>query len=347
MVNFMREVSFNRCRFFISIGFLLTTVGGSFSAEKVIELKLAHFVPTVHVQHLHSFVPFVKKVEELSGGKVKIKIYPGGSLGNPKTMVDAIKTGITDIGFVIPSYVPGRFNRSGVFELPFLFENAEHLTTVMYDLYEKHFARDYEDFKVLWFLSSPLSQLHTVKKKVVTTDDFKGITIRVGGNEEMIALKKLGANPVAMPISELSISLQKGVVHGAITPYAALKTHKLIEMVKYITEINMSGSLMCVLMNKRKWKSLPDDVKQIIDQASGKEMGMIAAKAFDQEDLENIASAKGKIEIQKLSDAEKKKIRKKITIMYSDWIEKVSKKGIAAKQILDDVRASAKKYEKN
>ncbi|HSO19860.1 MAG TPA: hypothetical protein VLT88_10400, partial [Desulfosarcina sp.] len=60
------------------------------AAAEVIELKLAHFMPVMHVQHREAFVPFADKVAELTGGRVRVKIFPGGTLGNPKTMVDAI-----------------------------------------------------------------------------------------------------------------------------------------------------------------------------------------------------------------------------------------------------------------
>ena len=72
--------------------------------SETLELKLAHFMPTMHVQHRMAFEPFAEKVAALTDGKVTVKIYPGGTLGNPKTMVDAIANGITDIGFVIPAF---------------------------------------------------------------------------------------------------------------------------------------------------------------------------------------------------------------------------------------------------
>ena len=90
-----------------------------------IELKMAHFMSPMHIQHQRSFVPFAKKVEELTGGKVKIRIYPGGALGGPKQLPDAVKAGITDIAFIIPGYSTGRFPRISAFDLPFLFDSAD------------------------------------------------------------------------------------------------------------------------------------------------------------------------------------------------------------------------------
>jgi TRAP-type transport system periplasmic protein len=319
----------------------LLSFPGSGAVAETIELKLAHFMPTMHVQHREAFEPFAAEVARLTDGKVTVKIYPGGTLGNPKTMVDSLRTGITDIGFVLPSYVPGRFQRSSVFELPFIFKGAEHMTKVFYDNYEKHFAEDYKKFKVLWFLSSPLSQCYTVKKAILGADDFRGMKIRSGGEKETVGIKKLGGNPVGMPISELSISLQKGVVDGAFTPYAAMKSHKLIDVAKHVTEINYSGTLMAVLMNKKKWDKLPDFAKQAIDQAATQAFGLNAAAVFDAEDHEMIAVGQEKgIQFHQLPDTEMAKIQQRVEDIYAGWVQDNASK-IQAQEILNDIRKSA------
>jgi len=307
-----------------------------------IKLKLAHFVPTMHVQHKNVFVPFAEAVNKESNGAVQIKIYPGGALGNPKNMVNSIKKGIADIGFVIPSYVPGIFKRSGVFEMPFIFDSPQHVTEVMYDLYDEYFAADYKGFKVLWFLSSPLSQVHTVKKPIMTISDFSGVPLRTGGVTETTAFRLLDANTVGMPITELSISLQKGVVDGVVTPYAALKSHKIFDTVKHITEVNFSGTLMVVLMNQKKWNKLPQSAKDVINKVAGKRMGLIASRAFYNEDFENKEAAeKAGIKIHKLSTRDMKQVRNKMSGIYSGWVKKAKAKGLKGQAILDALIASA------
>lgn len=337
--------------FLLSIAFavfsgIISVTGVSPVCSETVELKLAHFMPTMHVQHRKAFEPFAKKIAEASGGKVTVKIYPGATLGNPKTMVDAIKTGITDIGFVLPSYVPGRFQRSSVFDLPYIFDSAVNMTNVMYDQYEKNFAPDYEQFKVLWFLAAPLSQVFTVEKPITAAADFQGLKIRSGNSLESESLKKWGASPVGMPVSELSISMQKGVVDGALTAYSALKSHKLIDVIHHMTELNFSGALMVVLMNKKKWDSLSDEARAAIDSVANKEFGLMAAKAFDDEDEEILALAKSKgIEFHQLPPAEKEKLRLAVEDNWNEWVKEHSKKGMNGQEILDDTVAAAKGFQ--
>ena len=337
----MRKIILFCLALVMTFGFILSINITPIMAAEV-NLKLAHFMPTVHVQHRKAFVPFSNKVAELTGGKVEIKIFPGGTLGNPKTLVDSIRTGITDIAFIIPAYIPGRFPRTSVFELPLIFEGAEHVAKVGYDIYDKYLAEDYKDFKFLWLLSSPLGQLHTVKAPVLSAADFKGKKIRTAGAVETDTIKRLGGNPVSMPISELSMALQKGVVDGAVTPYAALRSFKLIDLTKHLTEINHSGAFMAVLMNKRKWNSLPAYAKEAIDKVATREFGLMAAAAFDQEDIDNIKMGKAKgIQFHKLPAAEMEKVRATISEVYAAWVKKNERK-FSSQELFDAVQRSAK-----
>ncbi|THB72887.1 MAG: hypothetical protein D3926_24840 [Desulfobacteraceae bacterium] len=330
--------------FITLVAAMVCFLGTGLCFAKTVELKLAHFMPTMHVQHVKAFEPFADAVAKQSNGEVTIKIFPGATLGNPKTMVDAIRMGITDIGFVLPSYVPGRFQRSSVFELPFIFTSASHVTQVVYDIYDDFLAEDYKDFKVLWFLSAPLSQVHTTGEPLLTLDDFKGKKIRGGNALESKAIKLLGGNPVGLPISELSIALQKGVVDGCFTPYAALKSHKLIDVSKHITEFSFSGALMCVLMNKNKWNALSASGKKAINTVATKAFGLDAAGAFDQEDLDNKAAAKAKgMTSYQLSDADRAAIKEKFNVFYQEWVEK-NQSRFDAQKMLDAVFKSAEKH---
>jgi TRAP-type C4-dicarboxylate transport system substrate-binding protein len=312
---------------------------------ETVELKLAHFMPPVHVQHRKNFAPFAENVAKLSDGKVTVKIYPGGTLGGPKQLYDATRTGVTDIAFIIPSYVTGRFPRCAVFELPSLFDNAVHLTESAYRVYDQYIAEDFKDVKLLYMYAPGLGQLHSAGDPILSLDDMKGTKVRSPNALMTIALRKLGANPVGMPISKLAVSLQKGVIDGVLTPYSAITDFKLFDLVKHVTRVNLYGTFMCVVMNKKKWESLSEAGKKAILEAGGKQWGLHTAQAYDQHDLDTIETIKkeGKIKLHNMPDAELAIIQERLKDMYADWVNKTSKKGIPAQEILDAVREAAKK----
>src|SRR5262245_66268496 len=86
--------------------------------DKPIELKFSSWVSAVHGHHTGVMVPWAKMVEEKSGGRLKITLYPGSTLGKAADHYDMVKDGIADIGFTTPGYTPGRFPLISVTELP-------------------------------------------------------------------------------------------------------------------------------------------------------------------------------------------------------------------------------------
>jgi TRAP-type C4-dicarboxylate transport system substrate-binding protein len=154
----------------------------------------------------------------------------------------------------------------------------------------------------------------------------------------------LGANPVGMPISKLTMSLEKKVVDGMLTPYSAVIDFRLWDLVKYIAEVDMYLSPMVVLMNKQKWNSLPDAAKKAVDEASGMQWGLHAAQVYDSHDQNTVNQNKEsrKIQIYKVPPFEKKKFIAAVKGMQADWIAEVSKKGIPAKELLGVVYEAAR-----
>jgi TRAP-type C4-dicarboxylate transport system substrate-binding protein len=306
-------------------------------AAEVIELKLAHFMPPVHVQHQKSYVPFAQNVEKLSEGRVRVKIYTSSTLGGPLQLPDAVKTGITDIAFIFPSVTAGRFPRTSAFDLPFLFGSAVQATKVAYALYDKYLADDYKDYKVLWLYSSDTGQFYSATKPVLTLADLKGMKLRSPSSTMSEALKLLGANPAGMSITEVQMALDKHVIDGALTPNTVVADFRLADQIKHITQANVYVSMMAVVMNKQKFDSLPPFAKKALEDASGQQWGLHAAKIYDDYATETVKKLResGKVKIHDLSPTEKKKLIYQLRGMEDDWIRKNTSKGIPARAMID------------
>jgi TRAP-type transport system periplasmic protein len=328
----------------MTLAMVLWLAGGSEDVQaQTIELKMAHFMSPMHIQHQQSFLPFAKKVEELTGGKVKIKVFPSETLGSAAQLADSVKTGITDIAFFVPSYTPGRFPRTSALDLPFLFDSAEHTTLVFYDLYERYLADDYKDYKVLWLYSCDPGQFFSVSKPIRNLEELKGMKIRASSADMSKALKLLGANPVGMPLSELHMALDKKVIDGTLAPTSAVYDFKITDLIKHSTRLNIYTAPMVVVMNKEKFNTLPDYAKKAIEKASGKAWGLRAAKIYDTLDADTVkkVNVPGAMQIYRLSVAEKLKFMNQVKMMEADWIEKTAKQGVPAQALLKAVHQSA------
>ena len=324
--------------------FMMFTATMAMSAE-TIELKMAHFVSPMHVQHQQAFVPFAEAVEKLTGGKVKIKIFPGGALGGAPELADSVKTGIADIAFIVPSYTTGRFPRTSAFDLPFIFNNAVQAAEVLYAVYDKYLAEDFKDYKVLWLYSCDTGQLHSVGKPIRALADLQGMKMRTPSSYMSEALRLLGANPVSMPLSDLSMALDKHVIDGMLSPNTSLTDFKLTEVIKNTTQIDFYISPMAVIMNKGKYNSLPDYAKKALDQASGKKWGLRASKIYDDYARSSMKSLSdtGKIKVYRLTPEEKKMFTGKVKKMEADWVAKNAAMGIPAQELMDKIHELAAK----
>lgn len=327
----------------LTLSVLMPVNNPSASAAEVIELKLAHFMPTTHVQHLKTYVPFAQNVEKLTNGRVKIKIYPAGTLGAPAQLPEIVKTGVADIAFIFPSMTAGRFPRTSAFDLPFLFSSSTQTTRVAYELFDRYLADDYKDYKVLWLYASDTGQIYSATRPIKTLEDLKGMKMRTPSATMSDALKRLGANPVGLPITELQMALDKHVIDGALTPNTVVADFKLYHQIKHITQADVYVSLLAVLMNKKKFDSLPPYAKKAIEQAAGKQWGLHAARIYDDYAAETVRTMRtgGKVAIYDLSATEKKKLQERLKGMESDWIKKNSGRGIKAREMVDALHKTA------
>jgi TRAP-type C4-dicarboxylate transport system substrate-binding protein len=265
-------------------------------------------------------------------------MFPGGALGKPGDQYVLAEHGIADIVYILQDYSPGRFPVTSVFELPFMTPTAQIASEAMWKTYEKLPAlqKEYSKYKVLALFCHPAGHFHTTKIPIRSIDDFKGRKMRTASPWVTAALKTFGSIPVEMPITDTYTSLERGVVDGTVVPFEGLGIFKLDDLVKYTTLTDFYTVTMAVLMNKRKYESLPDDVKKAIDENSGLVMSSWCGQEYDKAEVpfRERAVKKG-IELIKLSDADMQKLHAQTLPLRDQWIKEMKKRGIDGKPVLD------------
>lgn len=334
--------------FIIVFGFV-SFVPNALYAEKVVELKMSHFMPSIHVQHVEVMVPFSQEVEKATNGRVKITVYPGGSLVKAPDHYDAAATGIVDFAYVVHGYTPGKFPLTSVMELPFLFNSAVQGTKVFYDLWEKfpEFEKEHPNVKVCWIWAGDTGQLFTTKKQVRAMEDLKGLKIRTHSLVLKNTLEKLGAVPVTLPISELFESLQKGVIDGCITPWSAVYDFGLHNVVRYATVANFYVPSFVMVMNKNSFQKLSIEDQKILSQMMGKKMGLKAAMVYDnaaQKGIDSLKKSGGTI--YSLPENELNRWRKAVEEVYTTWVKDMENKRLPGKKVFEEAKSLSNKYSK-
>ena len=240
----------------------------SIADEKVITIKVANWFP-VGSKHDLILQEWGKDLEKRAGGKVKVNYYAAGTLVPAAQSYDAVVKGIADVGNHVLGYTMGRFPFSQVLDLPIGWPQGPEATKIANDFYKKFHPKEFDDVKVLLFHGQPGGYLHTKTKPVTKLEEAKGMKLRCfGSNAKFVGL--IGAAPVAMPMPDVYDALAKGVVDGLMSSYEALHNFRTGEHVKYSTENVTSAysAVFLVMMNKKKFASLPPDVQAIVEKMS-------------------------------------------------------------------------------
>lgn len=311
---------------------------------KTIRLTMASQNPATSPSHLNTIMPWVKQVEEASKGKLKIRVFAGQTLTKGKDTWEALKNGIADIGWCFHGYWPGLTPLSDVISLPALpFDTAEQGSKTLWQLYEKFpsIQKEFADNKVLLLFTSNPYILITREKPVRNLDDLKGMKIRMSGGPPTEQLKALGGVPMLIPMPDNYISLQKGVIDGMGAPWEAIETFRLYEVVKNYTVVPFSAVYFSISMNKKKWNSLPKDMKIAITSVSGLKGSVFWGKTWFDSARESVfkkAKSLGHpINAYTLTAKERERwLNISGKPLWKDWVKKMEARGNKdAQKILD------------
>jgi TRAP-type transport system periplasmic protein len=315
------------------------------ASAQTIELKLSHWGPPTHVNQ-KVFLPWAEMIEKKSGGKLKVIVFAGGVLGKPGDHWDMGQNGVVDITWGTHNYTAGRFPLTSAMDLPFLANTAKGASRALQEFYVKHLQKEHEKVKLLWLQSPAPFQLHLANKLALKPEDMAGLRIRTGGGQPSEIVKSLGAVPVALAVPETYNAMERGVVDGTILPYEAAKAFKLAEVEKHVVAVNIFTTSQFTIMNLDKYKSLPADLRAIIDELSGNWGAEFAGTAWDKAEEEGLeAIRKAGVQLHKISEAERAAWRAKTKVVEEEWVRTMEAKGLPAKQALADLRELIKKYD--
>ncbi|KIC51913.1 C4-dicarboxylate ABC transporter [Tateyamaria sp. ANG-S1] len=312
--------------------------------------------------NLHQFLPaqanvpklvldvWADNVEEASGGRIKVDRFPSMQLGGrPPELIDQAVDGVADVVWTVVGYTPGRFPRTEVFELPFMMTDARAMSSAYWQMFEKHMKdTEFKDVHILGTWVHGPGMIH-VNKEVKTPADMAGLKIRGGSRTVNNLLEKMGSTPVGMPVPAVPEGLSKGVIDGTTIPWEVTAALKIPELVGNHTEFegNALYTLTFVLaMNKDRYESLPDDLKQVIDDNSGLEFSIFAGGTqADSDGPARAAAVDNGNSIVTVSGDDLAAWQEAAQPIYDEWVADMESKGIDGQALIDEARALMDAYE--
>jgi|YelNatPaOPRAMG01_1025707.scaffolds.fasta_scaffold02592_18 TRAP-type C4-dicarboxylate transport system substrate-binding protein len=310
-----------------------TSSGSVLAQTKPIELTYSIFFPAPHKNTVLA-TQWAEEINKRTNGRVKITMFPGGTLTPADKCYDGVVKGLSDIGMSVVSYTRGRFPLTEVIDLPLGYKNGLAATKLINAYYKKFKPKEFDDTKVLYLHAHGPGILHT-KKPVKSLEDLKGMKIRSTGTVAKI-VSALGAAPVAMPMPETYDALQKGIAEGVMCPIEALEGWKLGEVVSSTT-LNYGSAYTIaffVVMNKEKWNSLPPDIQKVFEEVS-EEWIEKTGKGWDEIDQSGMEFVKKRGNaIIALTKEEDERWVKAVRPVLDDYVKAMKEKGLPGEEAL-------------
>lgn len=325
----------------ITIPVLLFT--GTASAEiRSHTLKFAAANSKGHPQ-VTGMEKFAEIVKEKSGGKIEVKLFPGGVLGGDVQTVSALQGGVVEMLVLNAGILASNVKDFGAVDLPFLFNSGEEADKVMDGPFGKSLIDKLSPTGLVglayWELG--FRNLTNNRHAVAKLEDIKGLKIRTLQSPIPIELfNSLGANAVPLPYTELYTALETGTVDGQENPFANILNAKFYEVQKYLTVTRHQYNPQIVLVSKKFWDGLNDEEKAVLQSAAveARDFQRKVSREVDAKALDEIKATGMQVtelspeETQKLRDAVKPLIDKFSADIGADSVSLLFKELEAARK---------------
>ena len=260
---------------------LFVAVGLVFGFASIYDAKAAEYtmkisLPSPMIEWTQFNEPYAvlkSEIEKRSGGRIEVKLFPAGVLGNMTSATEQTKQGIIQGVQVGDGWIANHFPEIQLISIPYVFKDRDVAWKVLDGEFGKAIKEEYTK-------KTGLRLLHLTEnggfrcfsnnvKEIQTPEDMKGLKIRVMPNPaHQETVKALGALPVVVAWAELYTALKTKVADGQENAVATFLVPKLWEVQKYMTLDGHFYSINSVLINDKWYQSLPKDLQAAIEQAA-------------------------------------------------------------------------------
>lgn len=236
-------------------------------------LRLSHSM-TPGVTSLHSFGELFKEhAERETNGAVTIRIFPSGTLGQEREVVQQVQEGLVDFmvsGTAIWSSVAPRL---GIFDFPFMWRDWAHIHSVV-DGPVGHAAGEYlagavRMRPIAWGDSFGFRHVVTRSREITETGQLAGLKIRTIQSAIYVkAIELMGASPTPMAFGEVYTSLQTGVIDGYEHDANTTLQQRFFEVAGFMARTAHIAGVIGLWASTSTFDTLPAEIRGALERAA-------------------------------------------------------------------------------
>ncbi len=220
---------------------------------------------------VQAVVRFGELLSERTGGRLGLKMFAGGQLGNERDTLEITTFGGLDFNRVNLAPLNSIEPLTVVAALPFLFESTQHMRTSLDGDIGEEILASLEPHELigLCFYDSGARSFYNTRGPIRTPEDMRGLKLRVPGSDLYVAMvQSLGADAVPMPLDEVYQSLAQGVIDGAENNWPSFESGKHFEVARYYSLTRHLLAPEVFVMSKVSWDKLSPADQAIVRQAA-------------------------------------------------------------------------------
>lgn len=258
---------------------------------------------------------FAELVAAKTGGRVKVNVFPGGTLGSDAASVSAAQGGTIEVVLLNSGILASQVKDFEVFDFPFMFANPKEADTVVDGPFGQKMHAKLQDKGLvgLAYFELGFRNITNSKRPVNKLEDLEGLKLRVIPNAINVDwVKALGANPTPMAFPELYAAMEQKAVDGQENPLSVILANKFAEVQKNLVLSNHQYNPQSLIVSKKAWDALSDADRKAFQDAAAEASRF--QRQFNREraagDLD--ALKKAGMQVTEFSAAEQTKLRDKL-----------------------------------
>lgn len=207
------------------------------------------------------------KLKEATNGRLGVRVYANGALGNERDTIEQLKIGGLDMMRVNAAVLNNVVPETVVPCLPFVFKSQEHMRKTLDGPIGDEIlaAMESQGMIGLAFYDSGSRSIYTAKAPVKSLSDLKGMKIRVQQSDLFVAMvQALGANATPMPYGEVYTALKTGIVDAAENNLPSYESSRHFEAARYLTLTEHSMAPEILVFSKKVWDGLSKDDQALV-----------------------------------------------------------------------------------
>ena len=268
---------------------------------------------------------FADLVNEKSGGKMKVALFPNAVLGSDQQNLSAVRGGTLDFTSMATGIVAGVDKRFMVFDFPFLFNGPQEAYALSDGPVGQRLQADLAQHELIglgiWDLG--FRNMTNSKRPIEKPEDMQGLKMRVIASPIYVDMfKTLGANPVPMTFGEVYGALESKAIDGEDNPVGVIESARFAEVQKYMSLTQHVYTGMPFLMSKKTWDSMSEDERRVIREAAD-EAKDAERKLSQDTERQAIDKLRQTMQVNEVAPAEVERLRQAVAPVVAKFSQEV------------------------